>query len=365
MIITSKIQRVFSYCNPVPDAIIIKNGSESSIDKMFFYATGIVHGLFEGCAAVIFPDGSLHLIVSGLEADIARRVTSNIWVYNNSNEFYNHLETVIKECKSIGVSYNSLSHADALIFSNRFPNVHFQDITNACVSARMRKDSGEIDLIEKACDIADKVMVSVPSFVHKGMTETELASEINYQLQKYGSKTPAFETISSFGPNTALPHYSHGERQLENGDFIVCDFGACYNLYNSDMTRTFVFGSVSNQQKRMYETVLTAQQTGIGLIQKGVIAKDVHQQVFDIIEKTEFAGRFIHSTGHSLGIAVHDGGVGFHSQCLLPLEPDMVLTIEPGVYLPHVGGVRIEDDIVVESTGCRVLTKSPRELIVI
>lgn len=363
MIVKSRIKRIFSYCDPVPDAILIKNGSEPYVDKMFFYVTGLVHGLFEGCATVLFPDGSFHIIVSSLEEDIASDATSNIWVYGTSNEFFDHLGTVIKGCKNIGIPYFSLSHADALMVSHRFPEIHFQDVSKACVSARMRKDADEIALIEKACTIADKVMASVPGFVKKDMTETELASEINYHLEKYGAKAPAFETISTFGSNTALPHYSHGEKQLKNGDFIVCDFGACYNMYNSDMTRTFVFGSANAQQKRMYETVLTAQQTGIGLIEVGVIAKDIHQQVFDIIEKTEFAGRFIHSTGHSLGMNVHDGGVGFHSQCLLPLEPGMVLTVEPGVYLPQVGGVRIEDDIVVESTGCKVLTKTPRELI--
>jgi Xaa-Pro dipeptidase len=363
MMIKSRIQRIFSYCNPAPEAIIIKNGSEPSLDKMFFYATGLMDGLFEGCAAVLFPDGSFHLIVSSLEADIAQKVTSNILVYGSSKEFFTHLRTVINKCKNIGISYSSVSHAEALNLAKQFSNVHFQDVSNAFVSARMKKDADEIAYIQKACAIADKVMDSIPELVHNGMTETELASEINYHLQKYGAKSPAFETISSFGANTALPHYSHGEKRLENGDFIVCDFGACYNMYNSDMTRTFVLGSANYQQKRMYETVLTAQQTGIGLVHAGAIAKEVHQQVFDIIEKTEFAGRFIHSTGHSLGIYVHDGGVGFHSQSLLSLEPGMVLTVEPGVYLPGIGGVRIEDDILVEPMGCTVLTRSPRELI--
>jgi len=363
MVKKSRIQKIFSYCDPIPDAIIVKNGSEPYVDKMFFYTTGLVNGLFEGCASVLFPDGSYHLIVSSLEADIARNVSQNVSVYGTTQEFYTILRNIISDSSTIGLAYNAISHTDFLSFSKQLDNVTLQDVSNACTSARMIKDAEEIALIHKACGIADRVMTKIPDLIRKDMTETELSAEIDYHLQRYGAKAPAFETISSFGGNTALPHYSHGDKRLKNGDFIVCDFGACYKMYNSDITRTFVYGSASTQQKQIHEIVHTAQKKGIEIIKDGMLAKDVHQQVFDIIETTEYAGRFIHSTGHSLGINVHDGGVGLHPHCSIPLRPGMVLTVEPGVYIPEVGGVRIEDDILVDPSGCTVLTKSPHQLI--
>ena len=150
-------------------------------------------------------------------------------------------------------------------------------------------------------------MATIPDIISEGMSEYELAAEINYSLQNLGAEKPAFDTISSFGKNTAEPHYSHGDIKLRKGDFIVCDFGACLKKYNSDITRTFLFGRATEQQKEMYETVLQAQQIAFDAIKPGVKACDVHHAVSSFIDSTKFKGRFIHSTGHSLGLAVHDG----------------------------------------------------------
>lgn len=359
----SRIKKIFNHCDPSIDAIVIKNGSEPFIDSMFFYVTGIPTGLFEGCAAIIYPDKPMQLIVSSLEEDLAKQASAETLVYETSKEFYDLLQQCTSTCNTIGLSFKNITFSDYITISKKLSRVTFQDISSAFISARMRKDDFELSRIEKACTIADKVMENIPQFIRIGMTERDLSAEIDYHLMKYGADAPAFETISSFGTHTALPHYSHGDRSLSQGDLIICDFGARVDRYHSDMTRTFVFGSASNHQKTMHQVVLHAQEKGIQLIREGVIAKDVHQHVFDTIEETEFSGRFIHSTGHSLGLMVHDGGIGFNSQCSLPLEKDMVLTVEPGIYIPHVGGVRIEDDIVVTKNGCRMLTSSNRDLI--
>jgi len=359
----SRIKKIFSYCDPSIDAIIIKNGSEPFIDSMFFYVTGITKGLFEGCSAVIYRDKPMILLISTLEEDLARQSSAETLVYTTAKEFYDLLQRSTSTCKTIGLSFQNISFSEYISISKKIAHASFQDISSAFVSARMRKDDTELSIIKKACCIADKVMDKIPQFIRKGMTERDLSAEIDYHLMRYGADEPAFETISSFGTNTALPHYSHGDRTLQDGDFIVCDFGARVNRYHSDTTRTFVFGSANPQQKKMHQVVLHAQETGMNMIRAGIVAKDVHQQVVDTIAETEFIGRFIHSTGHSLGLLVHDGGIGFHSQCLLPLEEHMVLTVEPGIYIPNVGGVRIEDDIAVTKNGCNILTSSVRDLI--
>ena len=359
----SRVQNIFTHCNPKPDVILIKNSSDPFIDKTFYYVTNLSHGLFEGCAVLLFPDGDIHLLVSHLEYDLAKKASLNISTFTTSQEFFKQLHAITSSCKSIGVPFQKIVHSDLLTLIKYIPSSSLQDVTVACATARMRKDSDELIRIEKACAISDRVMEKIPQFIHKGITESELAAEIDYHLQKFGAQSIAFETISSFGKQTALPHYSHGTHALQHGDFIICDFGACVDKYNADMTRTFIYGKATELQKQMHRTVLNAQSAGIDYIRPGIIANQVHKRVADLINHSEFANRFIHATGHSLGLDTHDNRIGLNAQCNLQLEEGMVLTVEPGVYLPTFGGVRIEDDIVVTSDGYKCLTKSNRGLI--
>ena len=238
----------------------------------------------------------------------------------------------------------------------------FIDISDKLVKVRLVKDELEIKLIKEACKMSDMVMKKIPEILTEGIYEYELAAEINYYMQKLGADKPAFETISSFSKNTAEPHYSHGSTRLKKGDFTLFDFGACFRKYNSDMTRTFVFGAADKKQKEMYETVLGAQKVGFDSIKPGIQTSDVHTAVSSYIDNTKFKGRFIHSTGHALGLAVHDG-VGFGSDSHVDLQENMVFTVEPGVYIPGFGGVRIEDDILVKKDGMELLTTSSRTLL--
>lgn len=359
----SRVQNIFSHCNPEPDVILLKNSSDPFIDKTFYYVTNLSHGLFEGCAVLLFPDGNIHLLVSNLECDLAREASSNISIFTTSHEFFEQLHALTSSCNTIGIPFQKIVHSDILTLLKYFPSSSLQDVTVACTEARMRKDLEELSRIEKACTISDRVMEQIPQFIHKGITESELAAEIDYHLQRFGAQSIAFETISSFGKHTALPHYSHGTRVLQHGDFILCDFGACVDKYNADMTRTFIYGRATELQKQMHRTVLDAQRVGIDAIHPGIIANQVHKQVAELIDHSEFANRFIHATGHSLGLDTHDNRIGLNAHCNLLLDEGMVLTVEPGVYLPMVGGVRIEDDILVTSDGCKCLTTSNRELI--
>ncbi|MEF8848773.1 MAG: M24 family metallopeptidase [Candidatus Thermoplasmatota archaeon] len=218
--------------------------------------------------------------------------------------------------------------------------------------------------MKKAAEISDIVMKKIPDLTKEGMYEYELAAKIDYLLNKNGADKPAFHTISSFGENTSKPHYAKGNKKLNKGDFIVCDFGASYKKYNSDITRTFVFKKCSKKQKGMYDAVLNAQKIGLEKIKAGVKASEVHRSVLDYINNTSFKGFFIHSTGHSLGIDVHDGGIGLDPNSNDELKENMVLTVEPGIYLPGFGGVRIEDDIVVKKDGYEFLTKSSKKILI-
>ena len=355
--------KVFQNCEEKPDAIVLKNPGEPVVDLNFFYATGLNHGLFEGCVAVLYPNGTITLIVSSLESELAKSVDASILTFSSHEEFNIHLKNSLQSCKKIGLNYNIFSLKDFKRLNDIMPEFNFLSVSEAFSKARQVKDKNEIDKVRQAAKIVDKVMEKMPEIVNEDMYEYQLAAKINYLMQKFGADKPAFDTISSFGANTSKPHYSHGNNQLKQEDIIICDFGACFNLYNSDITRTFVLGKSSEMHNLMHSVVKNAQKVAFEQIKPGIKAKVIHKLVEDYINNTEMKGYFIHSTGHSLGLGVHDGGVGFSSDCDIILEEGMILTVEPGVYIPDFGGVRIEDDILITSDGIEILTNSNRELI--
>jgi len=360
--VDKRVKNIFNNLEKKPDVILTKNSSEPYIDDNFFYVTGLEKGLFEGSVAVMFPDGNIGLIVPELELETAKKADVNVKVYKNEEDFQNVLKDSISSSKNTGLNFNGISHRDFCKLKDRFPGSEFFDVSESFAVTRLVKDEFEINLMKKACEIADNVMEKVPQILHEGMYEFELAAEIDYLMQKNGADKPAFDTISSFGKNTSEPHYSHGNTRLNNGDFVLCDFGASFRKYKSDITRTFVFGKPSDKQKDMYETVLEAQRIGFNTIKPGLKAHEVHDAVNSFIEGTKFKGHFIHSTGHSLGLAVHMGAK-LSSDCKVELKENMVFTVEPGVYIPGFGGVRIEDDVLIKKDGIEILTKSSRQLI--
>jgi Xaa-Pro dipeptidase len=354
-----RVKNIFNNSKKTVDSIIIKNASAPFIDDNFFYLTGLEQGMFEGSCAVLHPDGSLDILVSELEAESARKSTANLNIYTTKKEYSELLEQLISSSKIIGVNASGISYQEFKTLTEILPQGVFVDVSDGFFKTRLIKDEQEIQCIKRVCVIADDTMAAISDIISEGMSEYELAAEINYSLQNLGAEKPAFDTISSFGKNTAEPHYSHGDIRLKKGDFILCDFGACLKRYNSDITRTFLFGRATEQQKEIYKTVLQAQQIAFDTIKSGVIAGDIHHLVKSFIDSTKFKGRFIHSTGHSLGLAVHDG-VGFTPENTMELQENMILTVEPGIYLPGFGGVRIEDDVLIQKDGMELLTKSSR-----
>ncbi len=355
-----RIKKIFLNCTQKTDCIVLKNAAIPYVDDNFFYVTNLEQGLYEGSLAVMYPDGSLDLLVSELEAESARKSQAHLTTYKTKIEFDTALKQILSSFSTIGINAPGISYLDFIKFTGLLPSARFIDVSDGFSKTRRIKDDQEIQKIKKACTIADETLGTIPDIITEGMTEDELAAEINYSMQSLGAEKPAFDTISSFGKNSAEPHYGHGDVKLENGSFVLCDFGACYKKYNSDITRTFVYGQSSEKHKEMYETVLQAQQIALQMIKPGMKGSDIHQAVQSFIDSTQFKGRFIHSTGHGLGLAVHDG-IGLAPDSTMELEENMVLTVEPGVYLPGFGGVRIEDDVLIKKDRIELLTKSPRD----
>lgn len=223
------------------------------------------------------------------------------------------------------------------------------------------KDEHEIALIREAARIADAAFDVVLNEIRPGLTEKDVALLIDSTLRKLGADKEAFETIAACGPNSACPHASPTDAVLQVGQLLKMDFGARYRMYNSDITRTICLGKPTAKQREIYQVVLDAQRMAIEAIAPGKTGKEIDSIARDYIASRGYGDNFGHGLGHALGIEVHDGP-GFSQTSEIVLEPGMVLTVEPGIYIEGWGGVRIEDDVVVTKSGCFVVTHAPLDM---
>ena len=226
------------------------------------------------------------------------------------------------------------------------------------------KEDWELARMRRAQEITDKAFTEVLSRIRTGMTELELQAELIYCLYKNGAQGLSFDPIVVSGPNSSMPHGVAGERIIQEGDFVTMDFGVLYQGYCSDMTRTVAVGFATEEMKKVYDTVLKAQLAGIAATRAGVPGSDIDGAARKVIEDAGYGKEFGHGYGHSLGLEIHES-----PNCNIanenPMEAGNVCSAEPGIYLPGKFGVRIEDVVVIQKGGCEVLTKSPKELIVV
>lgn len=229
---------------------------------------------------------------------------------------------------------------------------------------RSVKTESERVKIEKAQRIAERAFDEILKYIAIGKTERDVSIQLDYLMLKGGAQALSFETIVVSGPNTSMPHGVPGERKIANGDFITFDFGAVYDGYHSDMTRTIAVGSVSDKQVEVYNTVLSAQLAGLEKIKAGNKCKDIDLAARNLIEDKGYGKYFGHSFGHGVGIEIHEyPNLSAKNESVLKVGN--VVTAEPGIYLPGEFGVRIEDMVFVTDNGYENLTKSSKTLIVL
>jgi Xaa-Pro aminopeptidase len=229
---------------------------------------------------------------------------------------------------------------------------------------RQVKDGGELKAIAHAAAIADRAFARIVREIRPGMTELAIAARLEGLMKSFGAQRPSFETIVGSGPNGALPHAKPGPRKVRRGDLIVLDFGAYYQGYCSDMTRTVALGEPSDKQKLIYSIVQRAQLAGLDAVQAGVSGKVADSIARAIIVDAGYGKGYGHGLGHGVGMEVHElPRLSKLSDNILPANS--VVTVEPGIYLPGWGGVRIEDLVVVTKHGNKILSRSPKELVII
>lgn len=273
------------------------------------------------------------------------------------------LADIVKLCgvKRIGFESDHVTHAQ---YEELKTKVEAEWVPTKDVVSRLRwvKDANEIACIRKAAEIADAALAEILPKIKPGVTEKELALELEFAMKRRGAEALAFDTILAGGPNGALPHAKPTDRPLQSGDFLVIDFGAVWQGYRSDMTRTFAIGEVSDKQREIYEITLKAQLAALEAVRPGKTGAEIDAIARDIITEAGYGDNFGHGLGHGVGLAIHEGPTLSWRAVDHVLEPGMLVTIEPGIYLPGWGGVRIEDLVVVTDDGCEILTKTSKEL---
>ena len=229
---------------------------------------------------------------------------------------------------------------------------------------RAAKDEEELALMRQAQAITDKTFAEILNHVKEGVTEQEIAALITYYHMKFGASKNSFDPIVASGSNGSMPHAVPGGKKIQKGEFVTMDFGSIYGGYCSDMTRTVAVGQPTEEMERVYHIVAEAQRRGIAAARAGVIGGEVDKVARDYIAAEGYGDCFGHGLGHSLGLEIHEDP-GFRGGCKTAIPAGAVVSVEPGIYLPGRFGARIEDVVVVQEGGCEVLTRSPRELIVL
>jgi len=266
----------------------------------------------------------------------------------------------LDDAAMIGLEAADISWAQADAFTSDLGPDRVVATTGVIEAFRERKSASEVDALRRAATIADVALAALTNELRPGLSEVAIARMLAEHMYEQGGAVPSFDIIVASGPNSARPHHEPTERLIEMGDLLIIDSGATVDGYRSDMTRTFVFGPPTDQQRQMLDAVMSAQRAGVEAIGVGVESSAIDAACRSSITDAGLGSYFTHGTGHGVGLDIHEAP-SVSSASTATLAPGHVITVEPGVYIPNVGGVRWEDTVVVTNEGAETLTKSPKQ----
>lgn len=348
---------------------------ENNVDVSFltssenvFYVSGFYSDPHERLLALaVFQEAEPFLVCPSMEKGEAKKSgwEYEIIGYSDTDRPWDFIQKAIQsrinKVSKAAIEKEHLNVERYEELSLLFPNAMFISAEEKLRTLRMMKDAKELKIIEEACALADYAIEVGVSEIREGKTELEILSAIEYALKQKGVTEMSFATMVLTGANAASPHGTPGLTKVQKGDLVLFDLGVVVDRYCSDITRTVAYGDISAKQKEIYDTVLTAQLAAIEASKPGVTAAEVDLTARRIIAGGGYGEYFPHRLGHGLGISVHEYPSMTETNSLV-LKEGMVYTIEPGIYVPEVAGVRIEDDIYITYDGAKVLTKYPKEL---
>lgn len=340
--------------------------ASENLDAIIVSKPENVHYLsgFRGDSTVLLiAENSRKLITDGRYTEQAALQTTNFDIVEHTDGLHKRLAAEIKiaRAKNVGFEGRVLTFDEYTNLSGNLDGVALKSVE--VDSLRQIKDAAEIANIRRACEIADKAFAETLNFIKAGVIEIEVAAILEDFMRRGGSEKPAFDTIVASGVRGSLPHGIASDKIISDGEFVTLDFGAKFNGYCSDMTRTVCVGKASDRQREVYAAVLDAQTHGLEIIRAGISAKAVDAAVREKLNRAGLGKYFTHALGHSLGLEIHEEPrLSRFSKCE-SLAAGMIVTDEPGVYIAGAGGLRIEDTVLVTETGAETLTKSPKNLL--
>ncbi|MDR7000865.1 Xaa-Pro peptidase family protein [Neobacillus niacini] len=336
-----------------------------------FYLSGYFTNPHERLLAlVVFQQEEPFLVCPSMEVHDARRSgwEHEIIGYSDIQNPWEMIQSAIqKRINTVSKTAIEKEHMNVERYeqlSNLFPKAAFISAEEKLRILRMIKDAKELKIIEEACALADYAVEFGASEIKEGKTELDVLNAVEYALKQKGVTEMSFATMVLTGANAASPHGTPGLTKIQKGDLVLFDLGVIVDRYCSDITRTVAYGDINDKQKEIYDTVLKAQLAAIEASKPGITAAEVDLTARRIIADAGYGEYFPHRLGHGLGISVHEYPSMTETNQLV-IEEGMVYTIEPGIYVPEVAGVRIEDDIFITADGAKVLTKFPKELQII
>jgi Xaa-Pro dipeptidase len=320
---------------------------------------------FQGPTGMLVPpDGESILYVYGTNYELTKAEGKGFRVekVKSDENLIEKIARQAKDCKINHLTVDAIGVEGWQALAKEFPKQNALEVNNAPVEALRRvKDAQEIELMRKAGKLTSEGMKAACEIIRPGVKECEVAGAIEYAMRKGGAGSTAFESIIASGPSSAFPHGGCSERVVREGDFVMVDIGATYKYYCSDMTRTFVAGKPSTKQQIIYDVVKDAQESAFKIMRDGVRIADVDIAARQVIEAAGFGYNFVHRIGHGVGLEVHEPP-SLNQQTKDLLIEGNVITIEPGIYLPGFGGVRIEDTILIQKNCAEKLTNGPYSL---
>ena len=283
-------------------------------------------------------------------------------IVKTGQDHFEALAEIGQQAQKVGFEGDFVTFLNYEKLKKGFPQAELLSLPDLVSYLRSVKDPTEIEKIRQAVKIADDAFASVIKTIEIGQTEEEIALDLEYSMRRAGASGGSFDFIVASGVRSALPHGSASSKKIHLGEFLTMDFGAIYEGYCSDITRTVFLGEPEEKHQEVYQVVLAAQRAGIAAVAPGRTGKEVDAVARKIIVDAGYGEYFGHGLGHSVGLAIHEGpNLNMREERVL--EPGMVITVEPGIYIPDWGGVRIEDIVLVTENGCEVLTQAPKEFI--
>ncbi|MEI4769281.1 Xaa-Pro peptidase family protein [Psychrobacillus sp. FJAT-51614] len=336
-----------------------------------FYFTGFRSNPHERLLGVlIFKDDTPFIICPQMEVPdaLATGWTGDIVGHQDTENAWDIVVQTIQnkvgviQSLAIEKAHLTVERQEAIL--ERIPEIQISRIDEEINKLRVIKTEDELVNMRKAAELADFAIEVGCKEIAEGKTELEILNAIESAVKEKGGYQMSFDTMVLSGPKTASPHGNPGDRKIQKGDFVIFDLGVIYNGYCSDITRTVAFGEPTEDKREVYDTVRRAEEAAVNAVKPGITAMELDKIARDVITDAGYGEYFTHRLGHGLGISVHEfpSITGVND---MKLETGMVFTIEPGIYHPNITGVRIEDDVVVTENGVEVLTKFPKELIVL